>query len=401
MSDYSTASENSASDASPTLLPVPIPSPNEAYVLVPATWGGPAWTDIDPAAPVTDWEEGCTTRWDTPTPESWSPVIPPELLVTPLDTPISPAPLPSPLLLPAPPPTQASPSPAPSPIPQYVEALANQILEAMEDGSDKENIPPRAATPHPDTPHLLQSEFVLVYDHLGLTPDLRIKVHHVLGVLLDPKAASRVLYEAILKESAVLMDLLKTFHNIAYTPPMGNEVSRFRINLLVDLAFRLLQNGIELVLYETLRKVDWEHNHCFEYVRKDQDRAHLARPFLSSAGFRPPVLDRAAEELRECLVSQNNVLQRCSKLQAKLEQETRALTAILPLAFKELPKLEWSEECYLDDAVQRLGHLTSPSSLLPDAPIVKTPELTYPTFPAPFIPPVTPEIQQKRDQPAK
>ncbi|KIL56139.1 hypothetical protein M378DRAFT_17353 [Amanita muscaria Koide BX008] len=248
MSNYSTASENSASDASPTPLPVPLPSPNEAYVLVPATWGGPAWTNIDPAAPVDNWEEGCTTRWDTPTPESWSPVIPPEPLVAPLDTPISPAPLPSPLLLPAPPPTQASPSPAPSPIPQYVKALANQILEAMEDGSDKENVPPRAATPHPDTPHLLQSEFVLVYDRLGLTPDLRVKVHRVLGILLDPKAASRVLYEVISKESAVLMDLLETFHNIAYTPPMGDEVSCFRINLLVDLALRLLQNGVELVL---------------------------------------------------------------------------------------------------------------------------------------------------------
>jgi hypothetical protein len=60
--------------------------------------------------------------------------------------------------------------------------------------------------------------------------------------------------------------------------------------------------------------------------------------------------------------------------------------------------LEWSEECYLDDAVQRLGHVASPSSLLPDTVIVKTPELTYPTFPAPFVPPVTPEIQKKRDR---
>jgi ubiquinone biosynthesis protein COQ9 len=92
------------------------------------------------------------------------------------------------------------------------------------------------------------------------------------------------------------------------------------------------------------------------------------------------VLHRAAEELKECLSSQNDVLQRCSKLQHKLEQETRALAAILPLAFKEVPKLEWSEECYLDDAVQRLGHLASPSLLLPDTPIIKTPELTYPDF---------------------
>jgi hypothetical protein len=220
----------------------------------------------------------------------------------------------------------------------------------------------------------------------------------VLGILLDRKAASRVLYEVIDRESAVLMDLLETFDNVAYTPPMGDEVSRYRINLLVDLALRLIQNGIELILYESLRKVDWDQDHCFEYVRKDQDRAHLARPFLSSFEYRPPVLLRAAEELKECLASQNSVLQRCSKLQDKLEQETRALSAIVPLAFKELPKLEWSEECYLDDAVQRLGHLASPSSLLPDAPIVKTPELTYPTFPAPFILPVTPEIQRKRDQ---
>ncbi|KIL56508.1 hypothetical protein M378DRAFT_17028 [Amanita muscaria Koide BX008] len=126
------------------------------------------------------------------------------------------------------------------------------------------------------------------------------------------------------------------------------EVSRFRINLLVNFALRLLQNGVELVLYDTLQKVDWDHDHCFEYVHKDQDRTHLARPFLSSAGYRPPILDRTTEELRECLISQNNVLQRCSKLQTKLEQETCALTAILPLAFKELPKLEWSKECYLE-----------------------------------------------------
>ncbi|KIL56129.1 hypothetical protein M378DRAFT_17360 [Amanita muscaria Koide BX008] len=57
MSTYSTASENSASDASPTALPVPIPSTNEAYVLIPATWGGPAWTDLDPTAPADNWEE--------------------------------------------------------------------------------------------------------------------------------------------------------------------------------------------------------------------------------------------------------------------------------------------------------------------------------------------------------
>ncbi|KIL67441.1 hypothetical protein M378DRAFT_9240 [Amanita muscaria Koide BX008] len=253
-------------------------------------------------------------------------------------------------------------------------------------------------TPYPNTPHVLQSEFVLVYDCLGLTPDLRVKVHRVLGVLLDPKAASRVLYEVITKELAVLMDLLETFHNIAYTPPMGEEVSRYRINLLVNLALCLLQNGVELILYETLRKVDWNQDHCFEYVREDQDRAHLARPFLSSIEYRPPILHQAAEELRECLGSQSAVLQRCSELQVRLEQETRTLTAILPLAFKELPKLEWSEECYLDDAIQRLGHLASPSSLLPDAPITTTPELTYPTFPGPPIPPITPEIQRKRDQ---
>ncbi|KIL54637.1 hypothetical protein M378DRAFT_18702 [Amanita muscaria Koide BX008] len=340
----------------------------------------------------------CTTRWDTPSPDSWSPVIPLDPLAAPLSTPISPAPLPSPLLLPAPPPTQASPSPAPSPIPDYVEALANQILEAIEDGSDKENIPPRPVTPYPDTPHILPSEFVLVYDRLGLIPNLRVKVHRVLGILLDPKAASRVLYEAISRESAVLMDLLEIFHNVAYTPPMGEEVSRYRINLLVDLALRLLQNGVELVLYESLRKIDWDQDHCFEYVRKDQDRAHLARPFLSSAEYRPAVLHRAAEELRECIGSQSAVLQRCSELQVRLERETRALTAILPLAFNKTPKLEWSEECYLDDAVQRLGHLASPSSLLPDAPITTTPELTYPTFPGPPIPPITPEIQRKRDQ---
>jgi hypothetical protein len=220
----------------------------------------------------------------------------------------------------------------------------------------------------------------------------------VLGILLDPRAASRVLYEVIDRESAVLMDLLETFDNIAYTPPMGDEVSRYRINLMVDLALRLLQNGIELILYESLRKIDWEQGHCFEHVREDQDRARLARPFLSSFEYRPPVLLRTAEELNECLASQTSVLQRCSELQIKLERETRALAAITPLAFKELPKLEWSEECYLDDAVQRLGHLASPSSLLPDEPIVETPELTYPTFPAPFIPPVTPEIQRKRDQ---
>ncbi|KIL54641.1 hypothetical protein M378DRAFT_18697, partial [Amanita muscaria Koide BX008] len=240
MSSYSTASENSASDTSPTPLQCR-------------------------THPADSWQEGVTTRWDTPSPDSWSPVIPPEPLTAPLDTPISPAPLPSPLLLPAPPPTQASPSPALSPIPQYVEALANQILEAMEDDSDKENVPPQTITPYPDTPHLLQSEFVLVYDRLGLTPDLCVKVHRVLGILLDPKAASRVLYEAISRESAVLMDLLETFHNIAYTPPMGDEVFRFRINLLVDLSLRLLQNGVELVLYDTLRKVDWDHDHCFEY----------------------------------------------------------------------------------------------------------------------------------------
>ncbi|KIL54876.1 hypothetical protein M378DRAFT_18461 [Amanita muscaria Koide BX008] len=156
---------------------------------------------------------------------------------------------------------------------------------------------------------------------------------------------------------------------------------------MVDLALRLLQNGIELILYESLRKIDWEQGHCFEHVRKDQDRARLARPFLSSFEYRPPVLLRTAEELSECLASQTKVLHHCSKLQTKLEQETRALSAIVPMAFKELPKLEWSEECYLDDVVQRLGHLASPSSLLPDAPIVKTPELTYPTFPPPFIPP--------------
>ena len=109
------------------------------------------------------------------------------------------------------------------------------------------------------------------------------------------------------------MDLLETFHNVAYTPDMGPEVAHFRLNLLVDLALRLLQNGIELILYETLRMVDWRIDHCFEYVRKDQDRAELARPYLSSVGFRPPVLHRAAEELKECLSSQNDVLQRCSK----------------------------------------------------------------------------------------
>ncbi|KIL55521.1 hypothetical protein M378DRAFT_17867 [Amanita muscaria Koide BX008] len=111
-----------------------------------------------------DGEDPPGPTWDTPSPDSWSPIIPPEPLVPSLNSPISPAPLPSPLLLPAPPPTQASPSPAPSPIPQYVEALANEILDAMEDSSDKENIPPRAATPYPDTPLLLQSEFVLVYE---------------------------------------------------------------------------------------------------------------------------------------------------------------------------------------------------------------------------------------------
>ncbi|KIL57484.1 hypothetical protein M378DRAFT_16206 [Amanita muscaria Koide BX008] len=398
MSTYSTASENSASDASSAPLPVPIPSSVQVYAIVPPGWGGPAWTDVESAHPADSWQEGLTTQWDTPSPDSWSPIVPLEPLVAPLSTPISPAPLPSPLLLPAPPPTQASPSPAPSPIPDYVEALANQILEAMEDGSDKENIPPRPATPHPDTPHILQSELVLIYDRLGLIPDLRVKVHRVLGVLLDPKAASRILYDVIAKESAVLMDLLEIFHNIAYTPPMGEETSRYRINLLVDIALRLLQNGIELILYETLRKVDWNQDHCFEYVREDQDRAHLARPFLSSVKYRPPILHRAAEELRECLGSQSAVLQRCSELQIRLERETRALTAILPLTFKELPKLEWSEECYLDDTVQRLGHLASPSSLLPDAPITTTPELTYPTFPGPPIPPITPEIQRKRDQ---
>ncbi|KIL58299.1 hypothetical protein M378DRAFT_15674 [Amanita muscaria Koide BX008] len=245
----------------------------------------------------------------------------------------------------------------------------------MEDSSDKENIPPRPVTPYPNTPHILQSEFVLVYDRLGLIPNLRVKVHCVLGILLDPKAASRVLYEVISRESAVLMDLLEIFHNVAYTPPMGEEVSHYRINLMVDLALRLLQNRVELILYESLWKIDWNQDHCFEYVPKDQDRTHLARPFLSSAEY-----------------------QWCSELQVRLERETRALTAILPLAFNETPKLEWSEECYLDDAVQRLGHLASPSSLLPDAPITTTPELTYPSFPGPPIPPITPEIQRKCDQ---
>ncbi|KIL56601.1 hypothetical protein M378DRAFT_16950 [Amanita muscaria Koide BX008] len=111
------------------------------------------------------------------------------------------------------------------------------------------------------------------------------------------------------------MDLLEIFHNVAYTPPMGEEVSRYRINLMVDLALRLLQNGVELILYESLRKIDWNQDHCFEYVPKDQDRAHLARPFLSSAEYRPAVIHRAAEELRECLGSQSAVLQRCSELQ--------------------------------------------------------------------------------------
>ncbi|KIL58408.1 hypothetical protein M378DRAFT_15590 [Amanita muscaria Koide BX008] len=98
MSTYSTASENSASDTSPAPLPIPPPS---IYATAPPGWGGPTCTD-----------EGCTTRWDMPSTDSWSPVIPLDPLVAPLSTPISPAPLPSPLLLPAPPPTQASPSPA-------------------------------------------------------------------------------------------------------------------------------------------------------------------------------------------------------------------------------------------------------------------------------------------------
>ncbi|KIL55581.1 hypothetical protein M378DRAFT_17810 [Amanita muscaria Koide BX008] len=385
MSTYSTASENSASDASPAPLPIPPPS---IYATTPPGWGGPKDAPLDGIPPPL-----------TPGPLSSlsTPLSPPSVRLSPLLR----FPLPScypHLLLPAPPPTRTSPSPAPSPIPDYVEALANQILEAMEDGSDKENILPRPVTPYPDTPHVLQSEFVLVYDRLGLIPNLRVKVHRVLGILLNPKAASRVLYEVISRESAVLMDLLGVFHNIAYTPPMGEEVSRYWINLMVDLALCLLQNGVELVLYESLRKIDWNQDHCFEYVPKDQDRAHLARPFLSSAEYRPAVLHRAAEELRECLGSQSAVLQRCSELQVRLERETRALTAILPLTFNETPTLEWSEECYLDDAVQHLGHLASPSSLLPDAPITTTPELTYPTFPGPPIPPITPEIQRKRDQ---
>src|SRR3984893_1767823 len=106
--------------------------------------------------------------------------------------------------------------------------------------------------------------------------------------LPEPKAASTVLYEVITKGSTVLMALLETFHNIAYTPPFGDDVSRFRINLLVDLALRLLQNGVELVLYETLRGVDWDYDHCFDYVRADQDRAQLARPCLCSVEYSPP-----------------------------------------------------------------------------------------------------------------
>ncbi|KIL58406.1 hypothetical protein M378DRAFT_15588 [Amanita muscaria Koide BX008] len=230
----------------------------------------------------------------------------------------------------------------------------------MEDGSDKENIPPRPITP---TPTLLTSSKASSYWSMTVS---------------DLPPTSMVLYEVISKESAVLMDLLKIFHNIAYTPPMGEEVSRYQINLLVDLALHLLQNGVELILYESLWKVDWNQDHCFEYIRKDQDHtlpAHSSLPPNTSA-----------------------ILQRCSELQVRLERETRALTAILPLAFNETPKLEWSEECYLDNAIQHLGHLASPSSLLPDAPITTTPKLTYPTFPRPPIPPITPEIQRKRDQ---
>ncbi|KAM6490839.1 hypothetical protein JOM56_013708 [Amanita muscaria] len=303
MSDYSTASENHASDASPTPLPIPIPSSIKVYAIVPPGWGGLAWTNAESAHPADSWQEGATTRWDTPSPDSWSPIVPPEPLVALLDTPISPAPLPSPLLLPAPPPSQVS--PAPSPIPQETHDLANQILEAMENGSDKENVPPRLLTPHPDAPHSLQR------------------------ILLDIKVASRVLFEVIAKESAVLMDLLETFHNIAYTPDMGDSAAHFRINLMVDLALRLLQNGIELILYNMLRCVDWEINNIFEYIREDQECAELARPFLSSSGYHPPVLHRATEEYKECLSAQKDVLSHCSKLQTKLEQETRALAAIL------------------------------------------------------------------------
>src|ERR1700761_8008670 len=153
------------------------------------------------------------------------------------------------------------------------------------------------------------------------------------------------------------MDLLETFHNVAYTLEMGIPAAQFRINLMVDLALRLLQNGVELLLYNTLRCVDCGINHSYDYVAKDQERAQLARPFLSSQECRPPVLHRAAEELKECLAAQGDVLLRCSRLQTKLEEETRALATILPFALKEAPKLEWEERSYLDDAVQRLGHV--------------------------------------------
>jgi hypothetical protein len=152
--------------------------------------------------------------------------------------------------------------------------------------------PPYEELPNEYTPqntHRLYFRLIYHYQDLGIDLNERVRVHRIIGALLDCQIADKTLTKAIEQRSDNLIDLLELFAN---TLEPSCRLDQTPVPLLVDISFRLLHKGVERLILETTREeigVTEPHPPNFEWILKSR----LYRPFHASL---PNRIEQQSEE---------------------------------------------------------------------------------------------------------
>jgi hypothetical protein len=141
--------------------------------------------------------------------------------------------------------------------------------------------PPYEEVPNeytPQTTHRLYFRLIHHYQDLGIDLNERVRIHRIIGALLDCQIADKTLAKAIQRRMDHLVDLLELFAN---TLEPSCRLDQTPIPLLVDISLRLLHKGIEALILETIREeigVTEPYPPNFEWILKSK----IYRPFHAS-----------------------------------------------------------------------------------------------------------------------
>jgi hypothetical protein len=195
----------------------------------------------------------------------------------------------------------------------------------------------------------------------------------------------------------MMFDLLEIFQNITNIENYTPGTQQVQDHLMVDLALRLLEQGIEHEIYCAMHGATWGGDpDPILHNEEIQLRAGVNRPFHASIHNRPPPRPRLWVGPRQ-QQRMTQLLTRSAVTNRDMANQNQALRNLLRdlETPREMP-LDWAENAFLDNIIQEQRHTATPSSMTTIPPF----DSLNPTAP-PFVParPPTPYLSRRSRRP--